>query len=544
MSKAQAGSIFRAALYLRLSKDDGAGESQSIGTQRSILQAYAAEQGILIYDEYVDDGWSGTNYDRPAFQRMISDIDAGKVNCVLTKDFSRLGRNSARTSDLMDEYFPSRGVRYISVNDGYDSLHLNGGAAMSAAMLITVHELYARDTSNKIRSSFRSKREKGEYIGSYAPYGYKKDIEHGNKNRLVIDHNVAHIVQEVFALAAEGQSPKRIADILNEKGVATPLKYRESGNPFFDVQNSPDAPRWTASGICKMLANRVYLGITEQGKSSKISFKSKQVQSIPREEWVRVANTHEPLVSEELFRQVRARSVARRSLPTKGFENIFSGIAKCADCGRNMTPSPSRKKGATYNLCCGSYKSKGASSCSNHFIDYDCLYAVVLSELQGLLCLNEEDKKSLLHDLQQADTIAGDPKDDISKAITKWEARIKEIGALSKRLYEDFLYGGLSEELYDAMRSSYEQELADLKCSVAKQQALLIPETEKAQSYESFFELLDEMTEIKSLDKELLHRFIDRIEVEQGYYAKDIDGKRSKFQKLRIYYRFIGCIDA
>lgn len=524
----------RTALYLRLSKDDeGAGESSSITNQRQILQDYAAAHQLTVVGEYVDDGYSGTNYDRPAFRRMMDDIEAGAVNCVLTKDLSRLGRNSARTSDLLDEYFPSRGIRYISVIDGYDSLHLTSGSMLTAPLMMAMHELYARDISCKIRTSFRSKMENGEYIGSFAPYGYQKD--ESNKNHLVADEQTAPIVQEIFQMAAEGHPPGEIARYLNAKDVATPAAYRCFKRPYLGPDHSAGRRDWTSSILCKMLRNTVYLGHTSQGKTSKISFKSSITRPNRREDWIVVKNTHTPLITEETFRLVQTRSVARRRPPAKGFENIFSGIARCADCGRTMTTAPSGKKGA--RLCCGGYKSHGASACSNHFIDYDVLYHGVLRELQQWLAFPREEKDTLRKALAQepANRKEQGTNGKGVPSCKQLERRIQEVTFLMKQLYEDYTAGRVSEVLYRSLTEEYEAELFSLTRTLEEKNRL---NPSKRTACEESVSLLNELTELTVLSKPLLRALIDRIEVEQGAYIQDETGARRKQQRVKIYYRF------
>lgn len=535
---------FRTALYLRLSKDDeGAGESSSIGTQRSILQDYARTHGFSVVDEYVDDGYSGTNYDRPAFQRMFADIEAGKINCVLTKDLSRLGRNSARTTDLLDEIFPRMRVRYISVTDGYDSFHLTSGTAMTASFMTVMHEMYARDISNKIKASFNAKMANGEYIGSFAPYGYKKDIEHGNKNQLVVDYQVSYVVQEIFQMAYDGYAPSVIAEHLNSKGVATPAMYRCQSRPYLNLDNYSKRKEWTSQIVCKMLRNEVYLGKTMQGKTSKVSFKSKVTQTNPRDEWIVVEKTHQPLITDEVFQVVRNRCISRTSPPKNGFQNIFSGIAVCADCGRHMTTARSRRKGATCNLACVGYRTYGAKECSNHFIDYDLLCNAVLKELHMWLSLSNEEKSAIVKELEgEAASRYQVVSDEACRTITDMERRMGEVTTLMKRLYEDNTFGRVPGTVYQKLSTEYEAELLSLERSIAEVKASVRPDTATSDSYRQFFSLLDDVTEVTTLTKSLLKRFIDRIEVEQGYTIKDENGQKHKHQRIRIYYKFIGCI--
>lgn len=535
--------VYRAGLYMRLSKDDeGTGESASISTQRDILRAFAKGQGIMVVEEYVDDGFSGTNYDRPDFQRMIADIEAEQINCVITKDLSRLGRNSTRTTELLEEYFPARGVRYISVTDGFDSMMLTNGMAIAAPFMILVNELYARDISQKIRSSFKSKMEKGDYIAPFAPFGYQKDPE--NKNHLVVDAESASVVKMIFQMAADGCRPCDIARTLNEKHIPTPAEYRCLTHEHLDIHNYSKRHEWNSPILCKMLRNTVYLGRTVQGKTTKVSFKSKETRTIKPEDWVVVEGTHEPIISEELFEQVRRRVVSRLCVPNKGFVNVFSGIAKCPDCGRNMTTALTRKKGSTYNLCCGGYKSYGAAECGNHFIEYDMLYRVVLEELRAMLQLTEQERQEILSALAQDEkakkAAAGNRLDELLKGK---ERRLQEVNTLVKKAFELFALGGQSESTYTQLIAEYEKERDELEQSIKTLHAQLDERDSKEDQYRRFFSLLDEVQSINTLTPSLVKELIDRIEVEQGHYEKDESGKKIKHQNIRIYYRFIGCIE-
>lgn len=532
----------KAALYIRLSKEDaGEGESVSVGTQRDILRRYAQEHLLTIIDEYVDDGYSGTNFDRPAYKRMIADIESGKVNCVVTKDSSRLGRNGAKLLDLLDEYFPSRGVRFIAVTDGYDNAVLSNGAATVMPFMAVMNEMYARDISTKIRSAIHSKMERGEYIANFAPYGYKKDVEHGNKNHLVVDPLVAPVVRDIFKMAADGSSPGQIAAYLNQQGVATPAEYRCMSRPYLDVNKYSTRKEWTAVGICKMLRNEVYLGKTLQGKTQKVSFKNKVTKKNERESWIVVEGTHEPMVSEEVFRMVKNRRVSRRSLPNRGFVNVFAGVAKCADCGRGMSTAPTRKKGATYNLCCGGYKTYGARECSNHTIDYDVLYHLVQQELKALIALSAVQREgviaSLLADAQKHQEAAVD-----RQTLVQMQREEAKLADTMRKLYEDFAAERITKTMYDSIAPQYEVDMSALRQSISciEERLRREPEEERAEAYRKFFALLDKVESVDELTKPLVHSLIDRIEVEQGEYIRDADGKRHKQQTVRIYYRFIG----
>lgn len=317
-------SHYIAGLYMRLSKDDGAGESSSIKTQRSMLRAYAKEHNFFIYDEYIDDGWSGTNFDRPSFQRMIQDIENKKINLVITKDLSRLGRDYITSGQYTEIYFPSKGVRYIAINDGYDS---ESPYTDIAPFKNVINEMYARDTSKKIRSAFITKMYAGKYIGNYAPYGYMKDPE--NKNHLLIDKEAASIVQQIFSYAENGKKPSEIVKILNDRKLPTPIMYRCMNHPNLDVDKFSRKKEWTVSSVSKLLKNVTYIGNTAQRKTTKVSFKSKATIRNSKSDWIIVENTHEPIISKETFETVQRKSQSRTNVKKDKFCNIFSGIAKC-----------------------------------------------------------------------------------------------------------------------------------------------------------------------------------------------------------------------
>ena len=535
--------LYRAALYLRLSKDDeGSGESASISTQRDILRAYALANRITVVDEYVDDGFSGTNFDRPDFRRMIADIERDRVNCVITKDLSRLGRNISKTAELLEEYFPKRGTRYIAIGEGYDSAFLSNGTAFATPFMLLVYESYARDTSLKIRASFQSKMENGDFISPFAPYGYRKDPE--NKNHLLIDEEAARVVRAIFEMAAAGRRTSDIARELNEKQIPTPAEYRCLNHPELSIDNYSKRREWTSATLCKLLRNEVYAGHTLQGKTTKVSFKSKETRTNKREDWIVVRNTHEPIISEDLFSRVRRRAVARRCVPNRGFVNVFSGVARCADCGRNMTTAPTRKKGSTYNLCCGGYKSHGAGECSNHFIEYDSLYRIVLEELRGLLRLSEEEKAEIVSALESGETTRKSAESGrLNDLLRKQEKRLQEVSGLIKRSFELYASGVQSESTYHALAKDYEDERAGLERSIAELKDSLRPDPQRSDSFKRFFALLEEVQCPDALTPDLVHKLIDRIEVEQGHYEKDPEGKTIKRQTVRIYYRFIGCLE-
>ena len=529
----KAGSIYTAALYMRLSKDDdGAAESASIITQRKMLRSYAAEHGYVVFDEYVDNGWSGTNFDRPDFKRMIADIEAKKVNMVITKDLSRLGRDYITAGQYTEIYFPSKGVRYIAIHDGYDS---DSPYSDIAPFKNVINEMYARDTSKKIRSAFATKMQDGAYIAAFAPYGYQKDPV--DKNHLVVDGQSGQVVKRIFRMAAEGAPPAEIARSLNERGIPPPAVYRCMTHDGLEVSAYSKRQEWTSATITKMLRNVVYLGHIAQGKTTKISFKSHLTLSNPRDEWIVVENTHEALVDQETFDLVRRRTMARTCEKKGTFYNLFSGIAKCADCGRNMSTTGTRKKGSPANLTCGGYKLYGAEECSNHFIDYNVLYEIVQASLREQLAISREERAAVLENAQKKQP-ASAGRQERSKEISSIKKRLRELEGIIAKLYEDNAAGRLGDARMTKLLPKYEQEAETLEQRMAALQSEKATwEPSLQETREKLDKLLRQITDVAELTPKLLFKLVDHIEIGQGHYEKGEHGK-VKHQTVKIFYRF------
>lgn len=517
---------------MRLSKDDGEIESASIGTQRKMLRFYAKENNFPVYDEYIDDGISGTTFERPDFQRMIRDIEFGHVNLVITKDLSRLGRDYITAGEYTEFYFPEHGVRYIAINDGYDSISDYNDIAPFKNV---VNEMYARDTSKKIRSAFQTKMKDGCYIGNFAPYGYMKDPL--NKNHLIINPETAPVVKEMFAMAEQGAPPSAIAKRLNDSRILSPALYRCYKHPYLDPSVYTQRKEWTSSAVCKMLRNIVYIGHTAQGKTTKVSFKSRKTLSNPEEDWIIVKHTHEPIISEEQFTTVRNRSISRKSPPHNGFRNIFSGIAKCMDCGRNMSTTNTGGKREAVKLVCGGYKLYGRRECTNHFIDYETLYEIVICEIKKHVSLLNCDKQAIIQELQRH-APKYEAGTENQKKISALKTRNRELDVIIRRLYEDNLSGKINDERFCRLLSAYEQEQKSIAGQIQTlSQSVLDKAADTAQISLC---LLDDLTGLNELTPELLHKLIDHIEVGQGYFEKEQIKPKQKFQTIRIYYRFSG----
>ena len=525
-----------AALYMRLSREDGENESASIITQRKMLTAFAKENNFIIYDEYIDDGYTGTNFDRPSFNRMINDIEKNKVNTVITKDLSRLGRDYITAGQYTEVYFPKKQVRYIAINDGYDSENAVNNDI--APFKNVINEMYARDISKKIRSSFTVKMKEGNYIGNFAPYGYCKDPE--NKNHFIINEETAPIVEEIFCMASKGNKPADIAKYLNTKGIPSPLEYR-CNKYHLDINKYKTDGEWTSGTISRILKNIVYIGHMAQGKTTKVSFRLKTTIAKSKDDWFIVENTHEPIVNKETFELVQRYSKSRAYNKKNEFVNIFSGIAKCADCGKNMSTVGTRKKGSTANLECGAYKLKGAKACTNHFIDYDVLYKIILDTLREQINLSEQDKQEILNEVLKENNKA-QKQNKAYNELETLQKKMKQVDSKIEKIYDDNFSGRLSNDSFNKLLEKYESESKFLTEKLKQCQKNAEIQDNKAlekQAYQKYFNLLSKYSDINELNSELLFNLIERIDVYQGYYEKS-GNKKVKHQKIKIYFRFIG----
>ena len=525
-------SVDRAALYLRLSRDDDdRGESQSIRNQRMLLRDYAARQGFAVVGEYVDDGWSGTRFDRPRFQDLMCDMEQHQFDVVLVKDLSRLGRDYIQIGRYLELVFPAYGVRLIAVNDGIDTARADTDLVPFRNV---VNEMYARDTSRKIRSALQAKRKVGKFVGNFAPYGYQKDPQ--DKNHLLPDERAAAVVRRIFAQAAAGVRPAAIARGLNAGGEPPPAVYRCLHHPGLDPDNYSRHKQWTSAGVSRILQDIVYLGHLAQGKTGKISFKSKKTREKQAGEWIIVRDRHEPLVSKQIFDAVQRQRAARRCDRKGAFQNLFSGLAFCADCGKAMSTVGTRKRGSAANLACGAYKLHGSSACTNHFIRYETLYQCVLEAVRRYVCLTEEECDALFERLNCRLHLDA-RTDEAGRARARLEKALERTRRLVAQLYEDRTAGRIGETNFYPLLEKFEQQTRDLQTqrdglpdgdgmdSLQQQQARLRA-------------VIRRYADIGELTPALLFALIERIEVGQGTYEKTEKG-RAKRQKIRIFFRFL-----
>ncbi len=525
--------IYNTALYCRLSKDDDGktGESSSIQTQRDMLESFCRLQGFLIYDFYVDDGYSGLNFNRPGFERMLNDIDGGKVNLVITKDLSRLGRDYIQTGYYTEIYFQNKQVRYIAVNDGYDSNLDNNDIAPFRHIL---NDMYARDLSRKVKSAKRQRMMNGYYISSQQPYGYI--VNPDNRNQLIVDEEAAEVVKRIYSLSLASYSAKKIAQNLTEAQILTPGAYKlKNGDTRFTRHVSEyGESKWGWATVQIILKDRVYMGDMENHKSEKVSYKLKKYVNVPTEQRIVVEDTHEAIISREDWHKVQQIVNARHKPPHNNFENLFRGTLFCSDCGCKMNMQSPTKNGKVYhNYRCQQHYLYPEKCPNPHQIPYWKIHNVVLERLQHL-AMRMRDDDSLMKLIRQK--TAGNAKaEKLLAEKSKAEKRLNELAKLLRKLFEDNAKGLLDNRNYEVMMGEYQAEQAVLAGKVAEIQSRLAEKEDYAGQLEKLQTAVRDCLDIKELTPLILNKLIDRIEVGS---QEVVDGQRQ--QEIRIVWRFAG----
>ena len=532
------------AIYLRLSRDDQSGntESMSISNQRDMLMSYCNERGWKIYDIYVDDGFTGTNFERPGFQRMIGDIEEGYVSVVLTKDLSRLGRNYVMTGQYTDFFFPEHGVRYVAVNDSYDSAKEDNDIAPFKNIL---NEMYAKDISKKIRSARQISAKQGKFMGSKPPFGYVKSPE--DKHLLVIDPPAAEIVKRLFRKFAAGESGRNMATQLNAEGVDTPAEYyfKQTGKR---ATRGDTLQQWGSCTILQLLRNQVYIGDMVQCKRKVSSFKTKKRLVTNPDAWVIVEGTHEPIIDRFTWERVQRRldktkrkSVCNSIRATRsGDINVFSGIIRCADCGAAMAFNERvNKNGTKYRFYrCSRYANSGSKSCSMHFVDADTLESIILSDIQFYAQTAVSDEKKLMDRLL---SFSGQERQNEKaaqgKTLRDATNRISFIEDASKRLFEEKIAGNVPESLFRKMLSDYESELSGLEAKAEDIRQNVQEKVNSESDVKAWIKLIKECVSINSLDRATAFQLIDHVDVHE---QTDENGHKS--QSIQVKYNFVGVL--
>lgn len=535
-----------AAAYYRLSREESQNsESSSIANQRSIVRDYCERNDILLYpeNEFVDDGYSGANFDRPGFNRMLEALKSGVVNTVITKDLSRLGRGMRESYFYAEDFFPQHNIVYIAIADGYVSGQDNKMAPFQFAM----NEFYLREGSSKVKDVLKNKREKGEYCAC-PPYGYKKDPN--NKNKLVPDENTAPVVKRIFEEAAGGLSTRKIALKLNEENVMTPLMYRVVHRDKFGSEGASRATDyWNYTTVKRILKNKVYLGHTILGKTKKVSFRSKEKVAIPEEEWAITYNTHEPIVSESLFDKARINM----GKGTKDFrkhehvrKSIFGGIAYCSLCGSALCSAGSVYKGERekyWYLACNKKRKDIAEPCVGVRIKYSELMQIVKEDLNSLITLSKEQIDEIVKNIMRKNNSADEKRRKRKEKVNK-ERRLKQINTIMLKLYADNADGLIDNKRLSEMISQLQNESNSLNKELEATQNEEDEKLIKFENYQKFFNLAKQYSKIEELDRDTLITFIERIEIgpkilPEGYKRATHKNSPSE-QSIKIIYKFIG----
>lgn len=496
---------YHAALYIRLSKEDESeGPSQSVQNQESLLREFVQQHQLSVYDTYIDDGWSGTSFDRPAFQRMTADIEAKKVNMVITKDLSRLGRDYILTGHYMERYFPEHRVRYISLLDGIDT-GVDSTANDITPFRAIMNDMYAKDISKKIKSVKRDKQRKGQFIGGKPVYGYK--MHPTEKNKIVIDEEVAPIVRRIFALALSGMSCRNIATLLNQEGVPTPATYAHL--PV--AKPGPYTGLWSSERISDMLQNETYIGNMVQGRSVKISYKSKKCLKQDPANWVVVEGTHDPLVDRETFQKVRMLVNSRRHTRSRTYDFLLKGLIFCHECGYPLAVlnrKNARGEDVLYFVCRTYQRFTKAGVCSCHSIKEKTVTDAVVAKVREV-CQAYLNPDELLPVAQEAAENAG-KQSSLESELQALQSKIDSLTANLDRMYTDRLSGLLPEADFQRIFGRIKLEREQLE---EKRQELELRKISPARSEDRAKELVQRFIETAGESRELLVSLIERVEL-------------------------------
>ena len=521
------------ALYCRLSVDDELnGESNSITHQKEMLEEYAQKNNFYNIKFYVDDGYSGTNFNRPAFKELIKNIDSGLVGTVIVKDMSRLGRDYLKVGYYSEVYFGEAGVHFIAVNDNVDNTIENDSDFTPFRNIM--NEWYAKDTSKKVRAVIRAKGMSGKSTCNCPPYGYIKD-ENGN---WLVEKEAAEIVKRIYRLCIEGYGPMQISKKLNAQEAISPVVWKNKVGWKYKLEKVDHPELWTVSAIRRILSNPIYLGNTVNFRTKKKSYKSHSVVYLPKDEWVIFEDTHEAIIDRDTFDTVqKLREGVRRRVSIDGEMSIFSGLLYCADCGAKMYLN--RHRGSEKDAFnCASYRKEKERTCTSHYITLHAIEDIVLYDLQRVLGMAKGKETEFVSMLQEKNKKM--TKSDLSekaKECDEAEKRIAVLDRIIQNLYEDKVSGTLSEERFIKLSKNYESEQAELTDKVKFLKEELMAVQKETADINKFMRLIKRYTEITELNAEIVRTFIDKIYVHKGEKAQG--GHR---QTIEIIYNCVGAI--
>lgn len=523
------------ALYARLSKDDDlVGDSNSIVHQKEILAKYAKEHGFTNVEFYVDDGFSGTNFNRPDFQRMMADAEEGKISTVIVKDMSRFGRDYIMVGYYTEIYFSNLDIRFIAINDNVDS---NIQTENDLTPFKNVfNEWYARDTSKKIRAVFKAKGNSGKHLTTNPPFGYKKDPN--DKDKWIIDDEAADTVRRIFQMYVDGYRISEIGHKLTEEKVETPILYYM--NRGIKTNARSEYPEiWDSMSIKYILDQTAYAGHTVNFQTAVKSYKTKKQIRLPKEDWIIYRNTQEPIIDEKTFETVQQMRKVKRARTKYNEANMFSGLLYCADCGNHLTIQRVARNRKMDNFSCATYRKKKKGLCSCHRILVSDLETIVKNDLQKVC------EYVFLHEKEFTDEYLSGSKRETVKFQAKTKAELKrlserqeEIGKIIRKLYEDNVNGRITDERFDFLAKSYEDEGKELKTKIQKFKNALDSSVQDEEKLSKFLKVVKSYTKIEELTPEILNSFIEKIYIGE---TEKYDGR--KMQEVEIIYKFIGEIN-
>ncbi|MBS6195817.1 MAG: recombinase family protein [Clostridiales bacterium] len=536
--------LYHAAVYLRLSRDDEDVDgthktiSNSIASQRELACSFVQEQKDMeLYDIYIDDGYSGTSFERPAFKRMMADIEAGYVNCVIVKDLSRFGRDYIEAGRFIQKTFPAFSVRFIALTDHYDSLTADRNTtSLVVPVKNFVNDSYCCDISGKVRSHQQVKREQGKFIGAFAAYGYCKDKE--DKNKLVPDSYAAGIVKNIFAWKLEGMSNLGIAKRLNELGILSPLEYKKSlGENYATGFHTRTVSKWSAVTVKRILTNEIYTGTMVQGKREKVNYKVDKVIEKTENEWTKVANTHEAIISENDYQNVqRLLQVDTRAANGKTKAHIFSGLLFCGDCKETMIRRVNKYKGTEklYYICSTSNRVEG---CSRHSIEEKDLKEIVFRILRTQVALFIDVNRQVQH-IQKME-VNFEEVSKFDKEIERLRNEQDKYLELRAGLYEDLKMHVITQEDYKNFCEIYEKQYEEARTALQKQEEMIKKLFRNGLESGVKLERMKEVMQLSELNRDALLTFVERIEVYENKKVHVQFRNREEFQKMLVLAEFV-----
>lgn len=511
---------YKIGLYIRLSREDGDDlESESIGNQRILLNGFLKANNLVAVEEYIDDGYSGGNFNRPSFKKLIRDIEKGLINCVITKDLSRLGRDYIDTGRYIERYFPENNIRYIAVNDDIDTFHETSGSDMMPFRL-GVNDMYAKDISKKVRSALLAMKKSGKFCGSVPPYGYMRDPN--NKYQLIINPETAPIVKQVFDLYVAGYGSCTIAEFLTREGYPTPVLLKNSQK---SIDNATYPNIWKDSSINNILRNRVYTGCLIQHTTKNISYKTKKRKKVPKDEWCVFENAHEPIIDKKTFdivQTIRNKS-NNYSSERRNVEYILSNLVYCKDCGAKMTISYDKKRDRTTMNCNNYRKFSKYDICFSHFVNYDKLEKTVLNKISELSNKynKQKDKEEFIKLIKESYL---DPKEELYKKIDETNKNINNLKKKQDALYDDKFNGIINTETYQRLFENADNEIKALNVKLSKLKEELSNIKDESMGLAEYLKVIDEYLNMNNPTKEMLNKIIEKI-----YINKD--------KEVEIHYR-------